>query len=234
MSKKKIEEEFLSYLIPLIESEAFILTRKQLTGEHIASFKRKIANVEFEWTLLFHRHGNIEVYFHVSYDETSSLLNQYSKNEHFFRRVFSFSILTYLSPENTDIFFHTGFGIESPHSKDLMNGYNLERAAHGIFIELFKKPVPKIIEKLDSLEKADSLLNEPPTVDLVKQEFEWLIYSPNKVFQLMSSLLVGKVVGRQNLSELATMYSDYISDIEPGDREDVDLIRSVIPYLFQA
>ena len=231
MSKKKIEEEFLSYLVPLIENEGFVLVKKQLTGEHLVSFKKKMNNVEFEWKLFFHRYGNVMVYFHVSFDETSLLLNQSFDNEQFFQSIFSFSILTYLSPENPDDFFHTGFGIDSPHSDDLMNGVNLEKAANGIFTELFKKPVPKLIDRLGTLEKADKLLNEAPTVDLGKQEFEWLVYSPNKVFQLMSSLLVGKVVGRKNLSELAEMYLEYISDIEPGARSDVDAIRSIIPKL---
>lgn len=231
MSKKKIEEEFLSYLVPLIENEGFVLVKKQLTGEHLVSFKKKILDVEFDWTLLFHRYGKVVVYFQVSYDKTKLLLDKYMIGESVSYDIFSLSINVYINPECGEGIIGPRWGIDSPHSDDLMNGVNLEKAANGIFTELFKKPVPKLIDRLGTLEKADKLLNEAPTVDLGKQEFEWLVYSPNKVFQLMSSLLVGKVVERKNLSELAEMYLEYISDIEPGARSDVDAIRSIIPKL---
>lgn len=231
MSKKKNEEEFLSYLVPLIENESFVLVKKQLTGEHLVTFEKQEEGVKYVWTLFFLRYGRVDVFLKVSYNKTLILLKQLDSNEVLSPSIFSVNVRTYVNPENTDDFFNKNALYDTPHSDDLMNGVNLEKAANGIFTELFKKPVPKLIDRLGTLEKADKLLNEAPTVDLGKQEFEWLVYSPNKVFQLMSSLLVGKVVERKNLSELAEMYLEYISDIEPGARSDVDAIRSIIPKL---
>lgn len=232
MSKKKIEDDFLNYLIPLIEREGYVLVKKQLTGtEHLVMLEKREGRVKYEWSLIFLRYGRVNVFYKVYFDETTLLLNTYDTDKILSSYMFLVDIRTYINPVNVDDFFQESGLYDTPHSDDLMNGVNLEKAANGIFTELFKKPVPKLIDRLGTLEKADKLLNEAPTVDLGKQEFEWLVYSPNKVFQLMSSLLVGKVVGRKNLSELAEMYLEYISDIEPGARSDVDAIRSIIPKL---
>ncbi|MBO9703051.1 MAG: hypothetical protein J7604_22745 [Sporocytophaga sp.] len=232
MSKKKIEEDFLGYLIPLIEKEGFLLVKKQLTGsEHLVVFEKQEGNVRYVWSLYFLKYGRVDVFFKVYFNETTLLLKNSDTHKVFDSEIFLVDLRTYTNPANKGDYSSEGSLYETPHSNDLMNGINIEDAAKGVFMAFFKMPIPKLTERLGSLEKADKLLNNEPTVEFNNKDFNVLIYSATGVSQLLSSLLVAKATNNPSLPILGRIYMDFINTINPDGRPDIVALKEIIPSL---
>jgi len=113
-----------------------------------------------------------------------------------------------------------------------MNGRNLEKSAKEIFEILFKQPIPRIIERIGTLQKADEILNKKP-VELIDGELKprGLTYSISVVDQAFNGILVAKANKRANFYEVLEQYLTYFKKFDEGRFDEVDLIRNNLTKL---
>ena len=232
MTGKEINNLLLTYWEPMFEQEGFTLKSKKYTFDNPPAFQKKIGSANFTYFIRFLKYGKIEPHLKITFDETDALYKQLigDKSQHW--AIFYFNLLYYINPENQNDTYESIHAFDSPRRDDIINGSNLEISAKEIFEILFKQPIPRIIERIGTLQKADEILNIKP-VELINGEIEprWLTYCGNIILQAFSGILVAKATKRTNFNEVLEQYISFFNQFEEGEYDEVDLIRNNLSVL---
>jgi hypothetical protein len=223
MTGKEISNQLLAFWEPIFENEGFNLKSKKYTNDNPLTFEKKLGSANISYYIRFLKYGKVEPNLKISFDETDALYSQLVSKPSQKLDIFHFNILNYLNPENQNDYYISMDYFENPHRNDIMNGVNLENAAKTNFETLFIQTVPKIIERIGTLQKADEVLNNKP-IELIKNELKprWLTYSPNIIFQSFSGILVAKANKRVNFNEVFDQYLSFLEKIKEDDEKEGD------------
>lgn len=229
MDRKKIEKGIIQLFEEKISVHGFKLVETKLTSEHYADFEYLIGSAKFTYTLLFNKPNYLEYgnFMTISYSEISEM---YKKLDPEYKEkdwdVFVVSLNKYLRPENADGFWNTGRFIETKLNQKFLEEENLVGLVNELYNFYFEPLLKNIIPFMNSLEKADILLNNVPWVnDDGTLEPKQRIYSTSLVHQVLAGTLVAKAINRDDFNDLAKRYLQYANKFEPNQVKEIDLLK---------
>jgi len=229
MSRKEIEEYIVHRLTDKLAKHVFFLSKASYKTERYASFELKKDEAIYQWTIIFKKYGNIEVFLTIYYESISKLYKQLSKqiNEEA-NFVFSVKMNTYLHPKNADGYHNTSDYLESPYRQEISGGNNLDKVVEGVFQTYFLDCVPKLIDQTDTLEKANDLINSIPIKYKENGKPQMLVFSTSFVIQILNGILIAQAIKTPKYEEIKKEYLKYAEKFATGEVPAIDLLREAI------
>lgn len=223
MSRSEIEKQIISKLSPKLEEKGFLLKSENYRGEHYAEFVKKDIQAEFTFTIFFLKYGRINFFLSINYPIIDILYGDEIK-------IFKVYINRYLHPKNNDDYFNSGQTIDSKHSNEIIEGKELDKVVEYILEDVFEKTVPNVSNKLNSLEKASSLVNDISTLFKGNEKEKMLIFSTSYPDEVLAGVLLAEVTKHPNKDELFITYRNYSNqfELENGANETISEVRNLM------
>lgn len=227
--KKKEIEYIAKELSRKLKEHGFLLTKVCHTGERYVEFELKKENATYLWSVIFKKHGNIDVFLTIYYEAISKLYKQLSKEiNNGANFVFSVNMNTYLHPKNEDGYHNTSEYLESPYRAEINDKHNLNDAAQGIYQTYFVSCVPRLITQTETLEKANDLINDIPIKYNANGRPKMLVFSTSFVVQILNGILIAQAINSPKYEEIKNEYLKYSEKFKTGEILAIDLMREAI------
>jgi len=230
-TKMSLEKKFIGLLEKRLNDYGFLKDEVVLKGTvHTIKFILNLNKINYSLLIrILPRYQEFDIYFLVEYPELSEIIQKiddFSK----YRYTFTERLSNFIAPENHDWFYNTTSTIKD--KIDLQNDEDIIKLVNYIEEKYVKIVFEKIMPKINTLDKLNSLLNNYNLIyDKENNEPKMLVLSGGMIFQSVSALILNTIYNNPDREKLINMYSWLYNVLKNDENIDKIMMTKVLKYV---